>query len=282
MARKAKKASRKAPTARKALEELGRRGPHEVRHGNLALVGLPGVVYTPRSGLGLPAVAFGHGWLQPASRYRGLLRHLASWGIVAAAPATQQGPLPSHRLLASDLRTALDVCVGVRLGEGEVSVDERRLGVAGHAMGGGCAVLAAAEDPRIKSVATLAVTETRPSAVEAAKQVSAPGLHIAGGHDLLAPSAANAEPVAHAWAGGVQLRTVKKATHLGFTEGRHWTELVLHGRPQYATQRVTRALLTAFFLRTLLGDRHGEALLHEAAGGADIDHEHSHGDLARS
>src|SRR5436305_7442058 len=108
MARDAKKAA-KANTAanpkkaKTVLEELGRPGPHEVLHGDLALVGLPGVVYTPRSGLGLPAVAFGHGWLQPASRYAGLLRHLASWGIVAAAPATQRGPMPSHRLFAADL-----------------------------------------------------------------------------------------------------------------------------------------------------------------------------------
>ena len=94
-----------ARTAKKALEDLSQRGPHDVLHGDLALVGMPGVVCTPRSGRGLPAVAFGHAWLQPPRRYVGLLRHLASWGIVAAAPGTQGGAFASHRLLSSDLRS---------------------------------------------------------------------------------------------------------------------------------------------------------------------------------
>ena len=269
-----------ARTAKKALEDLSQRGPHDVLHGDLALVGMPGVVCTPRSGRGLPAVAFGHAWLQPPRRYVGLLRHLASWGIVAAAPGTQGGALASHRLLSSDLRSTLDICTGVRLGEGAISVDEKRLGVAGHAMGGGCAVLAAAEDPRIRSVATLAVAETLPSAFSAAERVSVPGLHVAAGKDLLAPAVSNAEPLAKAWGGSVQLRTARKASHLGFTEGRHWTELVLHGRPQWATQRLSRALLTAFFLRTLAGDVKGAALLDSDVSGCAIDHEHTRGALA--
>src|SRR2546430_11096551 len=111
-----------ARKAKELLDELTRRGPHRVLRGDLALVGLPGLVYTPERGLGLPAVAFGHGWLQPPVRYAGLLRHLASWGIVVAAPGTHVGPLGSHRLLAADLRTALDMCTGVRLGEGDLSV----------------------------------------------------------------------------------------------------------------------------------------------------------------
>ncbi|NUT94019.1 MAG: alpha/beta hydrolase, partial [Saccharothrix sp.] len=117
-------------SAKQVLDQLSKPGEHPVLRGDLALVGLPGLVYTPASGLGLPAVAFGHGWLQPVTRYRALLRHLASWGIVAAAPGTQRGPLMSSRLLAGNLRTALDVCTGVRLGEGAISVDPERLAVA--------------------------------------------------------------------------------------------------------------------------------------------------------
>ncbi len=271
-----------AQTAKKALQELSQRGPHDVLHGDLALVGLPGIVCTPRSGRGLPAVAFGHGWLQPAERYVGLLRHLASWGIVAAAPATHNGAFASHRLFAHDLRTTLDICVKVRLGEGDISVDPKRLGAAGHAMGGGCATLAATEDDRIRSVGTLAVSETMPSAIDAAKRASVPGLHIAAGRDLLAPVTANAEPIATAWDGPVQLRTVKKANHLAFTEGRHWSELVLHGKSHHGTQKLSRALLTAFFLKTLAGDKRGESLLTSDVSGCAIDAEHTHGDLAKA
>lgn len=124
-----------ASAARHLFADLSGPGPHQVMRGDLALAGLPGMVFTPRSGRGLPAIAFGHGWLQPAQRYRGLLHHLASWGIVAAAPATQQGPLGSHRLHAGDLGTALDVCVNLRLGDGEISIDRDRLGLAGHSTG---------------------------------------------------------------------------------------------------------------------------------------------------
>ncbi|MER6899078.1 alpha/beta hydrolase, partial [Amycolatopsis sp. NPDC000740] len=134
-----------ASKPKQLLTELSHPGPHEVLRGNLALVGLPGVVFTPRQGLGLPAIAFGHGWMQPATRYRQLLHHLASWGVVAAAPATQLGPLPSHRLLAGDLLTTLDVITTVRLGPDGISVDPRKLGLAGHSTGGGSAVLAAAQ-----------------------------------------------------------------------------------------------------------------------------------------
>ncbi|HEY7594672.1 MAG TPA: alpha/beta hydrolase, partial [Actinophytocola sp.] len=63
-----------ANKAKHLAEELSHKGPHRVLRGDLALVGLPGVVYTPTSGLGLPAIAFGHGWLQPPQRYLGLLR----------------------------------------------------------------------------------------------------------------------------------------------------------------------------------------------------------------
>ncbi|GAB3295035.1 dienelactone hydrolase [Parasphingorhabdus pacifica] len=261
------------------MSELAQRGPHEVLHGDLALAGLPGVVCTPRTGLGRPAVAFGHGWLQPPRRYLGLLRHLASWGIVAAAPGTQRGALPSHRLFAQDLRTALDICVGVRLGDGDISVDEGKLAVAGHAMGAGCAVLAAASDERIKSVGTFAVSETIPSAIAAAPRVTIPGLHVTGGNDLLAPPVSNAEPIAAAWGGPVQVRTVKKASHLGFTEGRHWSELLLHGKSQWGTQRLGRALLTAFLLHTVAGDKRGDALLDNDVSGCAIDQEHSRGGL---
>ncbi|SDH62990.1 Dienelactone hydrolase [Actinokineospora alba] len=259
-----------ARKAKHLLDELSRPGPNEVLRGDLALIGMPGLVFTPKSGLGLPAVAFGHGWLQPPDRYRGLFRHLASWGIVVAAPGTHTGPLGSHRLLASDLRTALDVCVGVRLGEGAISVDGDKLGLAGHSTGGGCAVLAAAEDNRIRAVATMAASQTKPFASEAARSCGMPGLHLAAGADRVAPPVGNSELIARSWAGPVQVRTLPKATHLGFAEGRHWSGLLIDGKAQHATQRVSRALLTAFFLVHLTGEAEYLPLVEEDIKGAEI------------
>lgn len=253
--------SRGDRAAKQAAEELARPGPHRVLRGDLALAGLPGTVFSPQRGLGLPAVAFGRGWLQPPWRYDELLRHLASWGIVAACPGTQRGVVPSHRRYAADLRIALDVCSGVRLGDGEISVDPDQLGLVGHSMGGGCAVLAAADDQRCRAVVTLALTETRPAAVDAARRCEAPALHLAAGRDRIAPPVGHAEPVAAAWAAAVQLRTLPKASHLGFTSGRHWSDLLLDGSPQAATRRISKAFMTAFLLRHLAGVTEHDALL---------------------
>ncbi|MGH3752698.1 MAG: dienelactone hydrolase family protein [Pseudonocardiaceae bacterium] len=243
--------ARTDPAVRSTADELARPGPHRVLRGDLALVGMPGVVFTPQSGRGLPAVAFGHGWLQPTSRYEELLRHLASWGVVAIAPATQLGVLPSHGQLAADLRTALDVCAGVPLGDGKLSVDPGKLGLVGHGMGGGAAVLAAAADDRCRAVATLALAETMPSAVAAARECTMPGLHLAGGKDRVAPPVGHAQPVAKAWGGPVQLHTLPKASHLGFLHTKHWTDLLIDGSPEYTTRRTSRSQLTAFLLTHL-------------------------------
>ncbi|CRK59969.1 FIG00821870: hypothetical protein [Alloactinosynnema sp. L-07] len=259
-----------ARKAKHLFDELSRPGPNEVLRGDLALIGMPGLVFTPKSGLGLPAVAFGHGWLQPPVRYRGLFRHLASWGIVVTAPGTHTGPLGSHRLLAADLRTALDVAAGVRLGDGDISVDPDRLALAGHSTGGGSAVLAAAEDNRVRAVATLAASQTKPFATEAARSCGMPGLHLAAGVDRVAPAVANAELIAKSWGGPVQLRTLPKASHLGFTEGRHWSALLVDGKAEHSTQRVARALLTAFFLVHLTGDADYLPLLEQDVKGAEI------------
>ncbi|SFQ25843.1 Chlorophyllase enzyme [Amycolatopsis arida] len=257
---------------RQLLEELSHDGPHDVLRGDLALVGLPGVVFTPRSGLGLPAVAFGHGWLQPARRYLGLLRHLASWGVVAAAPDTQRGPVPSHRLFAADLRDTLEMVTTVRLGPSGISVDPERLGLAGHSVGGGAAVLAAAQEggPAARCVATVAATQTLPPATDAAGRLDVPGLHLVADDDLVAPAVANGEAIASAWGGPVRLRTLAKSSHLGVTEGGHWSQLLLHGKPHRGTQRLVRALFTAFFLTHLTGTDAYLPLLEADVKGAPI------------
>jgi dienelactone hydrolase len=257
--------------AKHLLQELLHRGPHEILRGDLALIGLPGLVLTPRSGLGLPAVAFGHGWLQPPDRYLGLMRHLASWGIVVAAPGTQRGPLASHRLFAADLRTALDVCVGVRLGAGDISVDGSRLGLAGHSTGGGAAVLAAADDKRVHAVATLAASQTKPFATDAASRCAMPSLHLAGGRDVVAPAVGHSRLIAANWGGEAQFRTLPKVDHLGFVEGKHWSGLLIPGSSDHGALRLSRALLTAFFLVHLAGEDRFRPLLESDVKGAPIE-----------
>jgi dienelactone hydrolase len=252
------------------VSTLADRGPHEVLRGDLGMVGVPGVVYTPAEGLGLPAVAFAHDWLQPVKRYTGLLRHLASWGFVVAAPDSHRGALPSHARFAADLRTALDVCVGVRLGEGRISVDGRRTALAGHGIGGGVALLAASESPRLAAVVTLAVAQTYPSALDAARRVTVPTLHIAAGRDMVSPVAGHAEPLTSAAGGPVLLRTLRKADHTGFLDGKHWSDLLLTGGPNAKTRRLAQAMMTAFLLHHLVGEDRGDVLVDGKVKGTDL------------
>jgi dienelactone hydrolase len=252
------------------VAKLADAGPHEVMRGDLGMIGVPGVVFAPAEGLGLPAVAFAHDWLQPVARYTGLLRHLASWGIVVAAPDSHRGPLPSHARFAADLRTALDVCVGVRLGDGRISVDGRRTALAGHGIGGGVALLAAAEAPRLAAVVTLAIAQTRPSALDAARRVTVPVLHLAAERDTVSPVAGHADPVAAAAGGPVWLRTLRKADHTGFLDGKHWSDLLLTGGPSARTRRLTRALVTAFLLHHLADEDRGDVLIDGKVKGTDV------------
>jgi hypothetical protein len=97
-----------------------------------------------------------------------------------------------------------------------------------------------------------------------------PGLHVTAGADLVAPAVGNASLIAAAWAGPVQVRELPKAGHLGFTEGRHWSQLLLPGKAERRTQRLSRTLLTAFFLTHLTGSRKYLELLDADVKGADI------------
>jgi dienelactone hydrolase len=256
--------------AREAVARLSERGPHEVLRGDLGMVGVPGVVFAPTEGLGLPGIAFGHDWLQPVSRYGDLLRHLASWGVVVVAPDSQRGPLPSAARFAADLRTALEVCAGVRLGDGRISVDGRRTALVGHGVGGGAALLAADGVERLGAVVTLAVAQTRPSALDAARNVTAPTLHLVAGRDAVTPAAGHAEPLAAASGGPVWLRTIRKADHGGFLDGKHWSDLLLSGGPDPRTRRLTRALVTAFLLHHLTDEDRVDVLVDGAVKGTDL------------
>ena len=112
------------------ITRLGKRGPHRVMVGDLNFAGIPGRVYTPAEGNGIPGIAFGHDWRVGVDSYHALLRHLASWGFAVAAPDTEKGIAPNHRGFAADLETALQILAGVRLGNGNITVQPNELWLA--------------------------------------------------------------------------------------------------------------------------------------------------------
>ncbi len=239
---------------KKLFAALTRRGPHRVLRGDMAFAGLPGVVYTPESGMNLPGVAFGHDWLAGADRYHGLLEHLASWGIVAAAPDTERGIAPSALNLAFDLGSTLDIIAGVRLGTGEISVHPTKLGVVGHGFGGSTAVFTAAGMPdKLKAAVALFPSVTSPSALEPAMGLQLPGLILSAPSDPLSIRS-NATDLAAAWRTAT-LRTVAKAEAGGLVEGFRLTRVVGLPGADKRTQKAVRALLTGFLLHALAGDK---------------------------
>lgn len=242
---------------RKLYTALTRRGPHRVLRGQLAFAGIPGVVFTPASGFGLPGLAFGHDWLTGADHYAETCEHLASWGFVVAAPDTQRGLAPSVLTLAADLDATLDVITGVRLGQGDISVDPDRLALAGHGFGGAAAVVAAADGTRAKAVAAVFPSVTKPSAEQSAATLTIPGLVLATPDDQKSLRT-DALEVAAAWDGAV-LRVVEKADAAGVAERRRVLGLLgLQGLgfpgSSSRTQKTVRALLTGFMLFHLTGD----------------------------
>ena len=243
---------------RKLYAALTRRGPHRVLRGQLAFAGIPGIVYTPTSGFGLPGLAFGHDWLTDAAHYADTCEHLASWGIVAGAPDTQRGLAPSVLTLAADLGTTLDVISGVRLGQGDISVDPQKLGLAGHGFGGAAAVFAAAAaGTRVKAAAAVFPSVTKPSAEKSAATLQVPGLVLATPDDQRSLRT-DALEVAASWDSAV-LRIVEKANAADVAERRRVLGLLgLQGLDfpgsSSRTQKTVRALLTGFLLFHLNGD----------------------------
>jgi dienelactone hydrolase len=239
---------------KKLFAALTRRGPHRVLRGDLAFAGLPGIVYTPESGMNLPGIAFGHDWLASADRYAGTLEHLASWGIVAAAPNTETGLAPSALNLAFDLGTTLDIVSGVRLGPGRISVHPTKLGVVGHGFGGSAAVFTAAgmADGLTAAVA-LFPSMTSPPAQRPAATLGVPGLILADPGDPMSLRS-NAVELARAWKPAT-LRKVTRVTAGGLVEGRRLARAVKLPGADKGTQKRVRALLTGYLLHVIAGDK---------------------------
>lgn len=233
---------------------LAKRGPHRVMVGDLAFTGLPGKVYTPAEGNGIPGIAFAHDWRTPIKEYHATLRHLASWGIAVAAPDTENGVFADHRGLANDLETSLQILAGVRLGEGKVVVHPKKLGLAGHGMGAGVAVLAAAGHEDIGAVGCVFPATTSPSSTAAATNVSAPGLILAPGEDQWLDRG-NPFRLALSWKGDCVYREVDNATQAGFSETNLLRRLAGFSKSNVKHQETARAALTGFLLATIGADK---------------------------
>jgi len=217
----------------------------------------PGTTESPS-----PVVAFGHGYQARVDDYESTLAHLASWGIVIIAPRSAGELFPDHAAFADDLLSALD-WVAAEAGSGNRDwpggpVDPEALGLSGHSMGGGAALLAAARDPAIRAVATLAAAESDPSAIDAAASIAAPVLFLAAADDAITPLAEHQRPMFEAKAGGrAQLRTIVGASHCGFLDIETLLLRLVCDKAAIGAEeqrRITREILVAWLRHELAGD----------------------------
>ncbi|GAA1473703.1 dienelactone hydrolase family protein [Corynebacterium felinum] len=237
----------------KHLKKFSKRGPHRVLVGELSYAGLPGKIYAPAEGNALPGVVFGHDWMKDVKNYHATLRHLASWGIVVAAPNTERGLMPNHRGFASDMESCIQILNGVRLGVGNITVAPGRIGLVGHGMGAGAAVLAACDRAKVKSVVAAFPSKVSPSAEEAAKKVTAQGMIIGTG-DFALLDYGNAPALAMNWRGDVVYREMEGVAHSDVAENSHFRLLESLNRRARRREQVV-ALITGYVLHTLYDDR---------------------------
>jgi dienelactone hydrolase len=207
----------------------------------------------PTRGGPYPAVAFAHGFMNRSSWYAATLRAIAASGYVVIAPDSETGQFPSHARLANDLNRSLR-WLGRQSAAGSTDVprrkvDSTRLGVAGHSMGGGVALLAAARNRAVDTVVTLAAAETVPRASIAVRRLNVPSLFVVGSDDKIVPAAGTAVMFRRA-PSPTLLATITGGSHCGFMET--YPLACDAGRISYDRQLLlTREQLRRWFARYL-------------------------------
>lgn len=234
------------------LDLLSRRGPHGVDRGDLGFTGTPGMVFVPRDAPSpAPLVAFAHDWARGPRDYVDTFKHLASWGFVVVAPGTDRSGRPHHQHFANHLSAAIEEVLMARLGREKVRADPRRIGVAGHGLGGGVAALLASQRTDIDAVAMVFPTATVPSAADRAMMADASALLLSASGGT---HATDAKDLHLAWRGDLVHRRLDKAIETGFVEGVPLLKGIGMADPDRRTHRAVRPLLAGYLLATLAGD----------------------------
>jgi predicted dienelactone hydrolase len=212
-----------------------------------------------------PVITFGHGYLMVWSAYQYLWTFLVPRGTIFALPRTEGGLVPNHEQFGRDLAFLVDE---LRIEGADPSSPfyghvTGASCVMGHSMGGGASVLAASYNSSITALANLAAAETNPSAIEAARSVTAPCLVLAGSDDCVAPPSQHQIPIYEALASSCKtLLTVTGGTHCQFADYNFNCQL-----GEYCSGSISReqqhelveTFLTPWLDWTLRGDVHALA-----------------------
>jgi len=143
-----------------------------------------------------PGVVFAHGFLANKDEHKSIGNQLASWGYVALLLSTPNARSGHLGQWSEGISSGITYLTALSSSDSSIltgMVDSAKLGAMGHSMGGAGAILATANDSRIKS--TVALAPANPShgssefakALEASKTLKVPVQIQVGSKDGLTP-----------------------------------------------------------------------------------------------
>ncbi len=139
-----------------------------------------------------PLVVFGHGFVVLWSEYSIWWETLVAEGYIVAFPRTEGNISPSHENFGKDLAFLTHAFMDSNDDPNSIFFEHLsgRNAVMGHSMGGGCSFLAAGDyGANVETMISLAAaTNTNPSAITAAANITLPTLTIAGSEDCVVQS----------------------------------------------------------------------------------------------
>ena len=136
-----------------------------------------------------PIIVFGHGFLMSWDSYDNFWNSLVPEGYILCFPTTEMGFAPNHQFFADDLSFIASKMQMESQNISSIFYNSvlPKTGLLGHSMGGGASFLAAENNPDINTLVNFAATETNPSAIAAANNITIPSLIFSGDDDCVAP-----------------------------------------------------------------------------------------------
>jgi len=232
------------------------------------------------TGAPYPGVVFAHGSDSNKDLYTWVGKHLSSWGFVCLLFSVPKPAAATNDQWVDGIRSSVDYLVAANSKPGILkgAIDVSRIGSTGYSAGAMGTLLAAAQDPRIRAVVSLAPCW---SDVEAYQPLTIPAQIQVGGLDGLCPPAVG-EKHYNLLTSPKQLLVIRGANHIGFLDAgltyeaaRVMTALGLLGdKPatisRESQEQTTKKYLTSWLQYYLKGNKAYGAYLFGAQAQQDL------------
>lgn len=152
---------------------------------------------TPVAAGTFPLIVFGHGFMMKWSSYTNFADSLVTRGYVLVFTVTETSLLPSNTDFAKDLAFTASSFFTENENPGSVFYHKltKKCAVAGHSMGGGCAMIASQYTSVFAGYVLIAPLNITPGTTEQAKKTGVPLLIYGGTKDCITPPAQNQQPI---------------------------------------------------------------------------------------